>query len=228
MLLDLLFPSFCVGCGKVGRIICLSCIKKLPLIDKQTCVGCKKGSLLGLTHNTCKKKTEITASFSFYRYSPVFKKVLHLIKYKRALKGIEDILPSTQSSQLDMYFQLLKAKQFWLQPIPLFDLKRNIRGFNLPHLISIYFGNKYGLPQVRALRKIKDTPSQATIKDKDARGANLIDSFQIIQKSKEFVKNKNILLVDDVVTTGTTFKEAAYCFRENKAGLIYAFSLAKG
>ena len=74
------------------------------------------------------------------------------------------------------------------------------------------------------LVKINDTQAQALL-DKQTRLNNLKDTFQI--KNSSLVKNRSILIIDDVLTTGTTCSEAAKTLKESGANLVLALSLAQ-
>ena len=79
---------------------------------------------------------------------------------------------------------------------------------------------------VALLLKIKETEHQARIKDRNIRLKNLVGSFAV--KNEGLIKNKNIILIDDVATTGATLNEAALVLRLAGAKEVYGLVLAKG
>ncbi|GAA4358013.1 ComF family protein [Kangiella marina] len=90
-----------------------------------------------------------------------------------------------------------------LIPIPLHPKRLNERGFNQSDIIAKHLSNAMGIPPNKALSRVKDTPHQVGLSEKQRR-QNLKDAFQL-----EEGLPKHIALVDDVVTTGSTVNEAA-------------------
>lgn len=112
-------------------------------------------------------------------------------------------------------------------PIPMHKNNLKERGYNQSEIISkniISFDNeKIFKIEPNALSKIKETPHQSKLKNKNERLKNLKDCFYADEK---IVKNKNIILIDDVITTGTTMKEATKTLKEAGANKVIGFSLA--
>lgn len=114
-----------------------------------------------------------------------------------------------------------------LIPIPMHKNNLKERGYNQSELIvreifKIDNGNNFDI-SFNALVKIKETPHQSALKNKNERLKNLKDCFFA---DAEKVKNKNIILIDDVITTGTTMREASKILRGAGAKKIISFSLA--
>src|SRR5437773_1258128 len=83
-LLDLIFPKRCVGCGKVGRYICVSCQKLiLPIaLNECICPMCEKPAIDGITHPRCRTKYSLDGLTSFFYYTTVARQVIKAIKYR--------------------------------------------------------------------------------------------------------------------------------------------------
>jgi len=110
-------------------------------------------------------------------------------------------------------------------PIPMHTKNLKERGYNQSEMIvkEILKIDKNFNGSFNALTKIKETPHQSTLKNKSERLRNLKGCFFA---DTEKVKNRNIILIDDVITTGTTMEEAAKTLREAGAKKIIGFSLA--
>ena len=115
-----------------------------------------------------------------------------------------------------------------LVPIPLSPKRYRERGFNQAELIckkliEIDQDENFRLEE-NVLIKIKNTEHQVRIQDRRARLKNLIGSFAV--KNEALVKNKNIILIDDVTTTGATLNEARKTLKQAGARKIIAFTIA--
>ncbi len=118
------------------------------------------------------------------------------------------------------------AKQWVLVPIPSSKKRRSERGFNQAELIARkifeYDEGKNFSCDTSLLFKIKDTPHQSELKNRAERLKNLIGAFSASGKCS----GKNIILIDDVITTGTTMNEAAKVLKKSGAKKVLGFSIA--
>jgi len=224
-ILDVLFPRFCIGCGYVGRYVCPRCEKRIKKEKfPSRCFYCEKKSLLGLTHPVCKRKYGIDAYTFTYSYRELFKKIIHIAKYKGAYEVLKEIMlfPSHKAFHTVLRWTAL----FPLEPhtIPLSDKKTKERGFNQGDYIALPFLSILKKRPLSVLKKIKETKSQATLHSNKEREGNVKNSFVCTSN----VKGKNILLIDDVVTTGSTVKECAKILKKSGALHVCVLSLARG
>ena len=114
-----------------------------------------------------------------------------------------------------------------LMPIPMHKNNLKTRGYNQSELITkeiykIDNGKNFDI-ELGALIKIKETPHQSTLKNKSERLKNLKGCFWA---NSDLIKNRNIILIDDVITTGTTMNEASKTLRKAAAKKVIGFSLA--
>lgn len=226
-LTDLLFPKFCLGCSYIGVYLCLSCQNKLKPIEQDVCLYCKKSSFFGLTHPSCQKKLNVDGLLTLYYYSPILKKIIKNIKYRLAVQVWQEfyrIIKPEVIEKLGLYKKL--SSDFIIQPIPLTTNKYNERGFNQAKIISMFFQKFINYPIVDLLARKKETPPQAQLESLKKRYQNVRGVFQVIDK--KYLNNKRVILVDDVVTTGSTVKEAARVLKEAGAKKVYVLALAKG
>ena len=226
-LIDLFFPKFCLCCGYVGVYLCLSCQNKLKPIEQDVCLYCKKPSLFGLTHPGCQKKLNVDGLLILYYYSPILKKIIKNIKYRLAVQVWQEfyrIIKPEAIEKLGFYKKL--SSDFIIQPIPLTKNKYNERGFNQAKIISVFFQKFINYPIVDLLARKKETLAQAQLGSLKKRYQNVRGVFQVIDK--KYFNNKKVILVDDVVTTGSTVAEAAQILKEAGAKKVYVLALAKG
>lgn len=117
------------------------------------------------------------------------------------------------------------SDSFHLQPIPLHKRKLKERGFNQSKIISDFFESYFNYPVIDCLSRIKNTAAQAQLKQNNLRFLNVKGAFLFTSPDK---KVKEILLIDDVVTTGSTVKEATIVLKKNGVAKVFIFALAKG
>jgi competence protein ComFC len=171
-----------------------------------------------------------------YRDSKI-KKAIWLLKYngkKRLANIFAEILYGRILEELADLVKLDNFNYVILVPIPLSLKRLRERGFNqslliCKKLIALDKENKksknrnFGLVE-KALVKTKDIEHQTRIENRQKRMENIIGSFAI--KNAEQIKNRNIILIDDVTTTGATLSEAKKILRQAGAKKIIAFTVA--
>jgi competence protein ComFC len=169
----------------------------------------------------------IDGLLTLYHYNPILKKIIKNIKYRLATEIWKEFYPIIKPElveRLGFYNKL--SSDFIIQPIPLSKNKYNERGFNQAKIISVFFQRFIHFPIVNLLMRKKETQSQAQTRSRLERYQNLRGAFQLIDK--HFVTSNKIILVDDVVTSGSTVKEAAKALKEAGAKKVYVLALAKG
>jgi len=231
--LDLFFPKSCFGCQKQGTFLCDDCKSCLEISQYQYCL-CSKPKLFSGKCRQCKTKKLDTLYFSVSYQKPFVKKLIQCFKYKPFIKELSQPL----ASLIIEHFYLLNEppiffthkpsnlSSFVLVPIPLYVKRLKWRGFNqaeeiakeLSRFLNIFlFSN--------CLIKIKKTLPQIEL-NHEQRKENIKDAFFV--KNHELVKNKKILLVDDVYTSGSTMEEAAKILKRAGAKEVIGIVVARG
>ena len=224
---DLLFPKFCLGCGYIGVYLCLSCQNKLKPIEQDVCLYCKRPSLFGLTHPSCKNKLNIDGLLTLYYYNPILKKIIKNVKYRLATDVWQDFYRMIKPEVIErLGFYKRLSSDFLIQPIPLTKNKYKERGFKQAIIISEFFQKFLNFPAVDLLVRKKETQPQAQTKSLLNRYINLKGAFKFTNNN--LTDYNKIILVDDVVTTGSTVKEAARVLKEAGVKKVYVLALAKG
>jgi len=225
MLKDLLFPRLCLSCGFLGGYICKSCRNKLFYIKKDSCLYCKKESYLGLTHPNCKSQGEIDGFITCFYYEQTLKKIIKAIKYRLVKEAIPELF-----NLIDMLFigkiNKLFNSEFLIQAMPLTKKRLKERGFNLAEKLGVFIGGQTNLPLVDFLERVGDSSPQAQIKGKKERQKNVRGCFRV--ENQQDIKNKTIILVDDVLTTGATAGESAVALKLCGAKKVFVLTIAKG
>jgi len=236
-ILNFVFPLDCKICEKPireskGYSICKDCFKTIELIEHPYCIKCGKPLLLTdffiqnreiLCLDCKRKKYPFEFSRSMGIYNKVLKKCIHLFKYYGEKKLAEPL------GKL-MVNYLLKNNEFekkldLIIPVPLHKNDFRKRGFNQSILLGRVIGNYFSIPVgEKVLIKKKLTPFQVNLSKKE-REKNILKAFSV--EKPEEIKGKNILILDDVFTTGSTVAECAKELKEARANKIYVLTLAR-
>lgn len=228
MIKDLLFPKFCVICRSLGSYICLSCQKSLIYNTKDDCIYCGKPSHMGLTHFSCRRRDGVDAFMSCFLYNNPFKKIIKAVKYQLATEVLKELFGIHQEE----FYRKLKfinqnSEEWLLQSIPLHIRRLKQRGFNQSDLIRDFYKKLINNSHVVTyLVRSRETEPQAQVKGKKQKYLNIKGVFST--REDYCLQNKNFILLDDVVTTGSTVKEACRILKQKKANKVIVLSLARG
>jgi len=201
-ILDLLFPKNCFGCQKEGSYLCEDCTSLLDIID---------------FHKPFKTKHLDDLYFPLYyknssqKYiNKLIKTLIHNFKFNPFVKELSKPLSSLIISHLKLIeepiFSVNKEKGFVIIPVPLSRKRLKWRGFNQAEEIGKHLSLYLKKPLLNnILIKNKETFFQSGL-SKEERETNLINSFSL---KTENLNNKNVLLIDDIYTTGSTMEECS-------------------
>lgn len=206
--MDFLFPKTCPICGRWDRLICKKCFEEME-IGSGICMGCGKRSESGWTHDKCKEKTVFEGMISLYDWSDLnVQKVIKSIKYEFNKELLEFIVLQHRFD-LGVGFDGITC-------VPLTKYRENWRGFNQSEVIASIIGELTGIKSGRALTKVVNNGLQSEISDRNKRMNNVRGVYKMRGCVK--IMGKNVILVDDVMTTGATMEA---CGRElQKAGAV--------
>lgn len=227
--LDLFFPKNCLGCKQPDTYLCRDCFNKIPLTLNNTCFFCEGITGQGRICINCKKDKYLDRIISASEYkNPLVGELIRAFKYHYVQELAEPLSQLLIKTMENLGFGFHKL-DFIIIPIPLFKHRLHYRGFNQAELIGKKLAEHFGLPiEAGALKRKASRAPQAKIKDTEKRKLNLQDVFEINPESINRMKNKIILLVDDVITTGATLNEAARILKQHKAKEVWALTIAKG
>ena len=208
-ILSLIYPPKCVFCGMV--------------IDKSDI--CEE----------CEKTLPYTKGDSIYQKFPFVDKCISPLYYKdyvrRAVLRFKFAGCSCYSRRLGRIMSECAENNLdcgsidMVSCIPLSRKRMHDRGYNQAELLAKEISKKVGVEYLPTLKKIRHNTAQSTIKDSKQRAANVIGAYRVIDA--EEVKGKYILLVDDVVTTGSTVSECARILKKSGAKAVYCVTLAR-
>lgn len=230
ILLNFLFPRRCVSCGTFGNYFCKNCVPRLKTIQTTICPVCTKLSPFGYTHPRCQTRYSLDGLTSVFRYKGSIQKAIKMIKYRR----VTDLVPELSAlvtSQIKIsspqaFMNFLKAKPVII-PIPLHWWRQRGRSFNQSELIAQEVAKEWRLTvNSNLLMRKKLTQSQAGLK-KDERRLNIKSAFQINPKNNQQSTINNVVLLDDVWTTGSTMREAGNVLKRAGVTNVWALTIAQ-
>ena len=209
-ILDIIFPVKCLSCGYAGVDLCLVCTSNFPPAEREN--------------------AKWVFSLFDYRHPPL-KKALWLLKYrgkKRLANIFAEIMYGKILEELSDLAIMQNFRDVIIIPIPLSALGLRERGYNQAELIakklSELDGNINFKIEKHILIKNKETKHQARIKNRNERLRNLSGAFAV--KNELLIKNRNIILIDDITTTGATLNEAKKILKKAGTRKIIAFTVA--
>lgn len=223
MLLDLLFPKTCLGCGSISQYLCDNCTLKIKR-HKQICIACSQPSKDGITHTYCKKYSSIEVTIIATEYNQLMKKIIHQIKYRMSFQLINDLCNYVLIAD-KIKSTLIEYKPEIVSCIGLHRYRANWRGFNVSEKIARWVECTYKIPYQELIVKNIITTPQAG-QSKNDRLFNQVNSFSLKPNAQTLVKGKTVLLTDDVTTTGQTFEQAAKIIKDAGASKILVLALS--
>lgn len=231
-LLDALFPIFCLSCQKEGEWLCANCLAEMKILDFQVCPACEKNITdKGFLCPVCReaRKSRLDGLIAAVSYEdPALKKLVHNFKY-RFVSDISRLLGK-------LILKALVRNDFPLPdlilPVPLHPRRLRWRGFNQSLLIARYISGELAplmaieIPDI--LERQKYNQPQMNVKNYKERLKNVKNIFALKRDANpDLIKNKNILLIDDIATTGATLEECAKVLKSAGAKKVFAAVAAR-
>ena len=218
--LDWVYPPLCGGCGVRGTHWCSDCLESTQLISPPVCQNCGQNQRYG---GTCKQCRESPPHYSALRSWAAFggplRKAIHRLKYKRDIT-----LGQTLARPMVESLGRLNWEIDVVIPVPLGVARQAERGYNqaalLARPIAWNFNWEYN---PRALSRTRETRTQVGL-NFEQRRENVAEAFQASPVS---ISGKQVLVVDDVTTSGATMDACASALKKAGAQQVYGFTLAR-
>jgi ComF family protein len=238
-LFSVLFPSDCRICSSplvaISMLpVCQLCMEKVVPLEGLLCCICSEklftrfiqdegegGAICGLCRRV---QPEFRRAVAYGAYDGPLRDLIHLFKYQGVRPAGQVLAQLLQRA----IAQLVLPEPLLLIPVPLWTGKHKARGFNQAEAIARAFlgAQKPGSIQLdtTTLVRRRETASQTGLTRKQRR-ANVRGAFAV--GGKERIRGRSILLIDDVMTTGTTVNECARVLRRAGAKEIYVATVAR-
>lgn len=237
-LLDLIYPPVCAVCneGLDAGCLCNSCIESFRRIEAPYCDRC--GEPIRRDKLICRRceheaNPHYDWSFAAFQYNGPMLRAVHRLKYDGMI-GLADPLGNLFADALrsEPFFArpspgaTNSSRQFDLVvPVPLHPSRQRARGFNQAEALARTLGEQCEYPVLtNIIKRVRRTSTQTTMSS-EARAMNVRGAFAVVDRGSLF--QKNVLLVDDVLTSTATAREIARVLMEAGANCVCVVALAR-
>ena len=227
---SLLYPPACTLCDgntRAGEYLCEQCEAKATRIVAPFCQQCSEPFEGAITSaftcaNCSHRSIYFDAAVAAYRGRGVVRQIIHDFKYGRQAH-LRHIVARWLCEALDD--ERLRGRQFDLiVPVPLHPTRQRERGFNQADLLAKLLSARISIPCKPVLERIRYTTTQTAL-DRTERMENLHNAFRLRKNTD--VRGLQVLLIDDVLTTGSTLSECARVLKRAGAISVHAAMAAR-
>lgn len=222
-LLDILFPPVCLACGEPSpseRPLCPDCFGRIPVADALRCGECAARLPGGV--KVCHRDFPYLLGGAASYADPAVQDLVRALKFRHvaaAAGPLADLLAAFLEGA-----GVAPRPGTLIVPVPLGARRRRTRGYNQAELIARRLAARFALPvDAEGLVRVRNTPAQSEL-PAAWRAENLAFAFRADPAA---VRGRPVWLVDDVTTSGATFRAAAHALREAGAVRILALAAAR-
>ncbi|MBI4364731.1 MAG: ComF family protein [Candidatus Latescibacteria bacterium] len=225
-LLDMALDRRCPGCGGApprGVEVCDACDARVGRSGVALCLRCLRGdpALPGPLRG-CPRHGDSRLLIAGPAFASPLDRIVHSFKYEGGAslaRWIAALLPEPPGLRGDL------GREYALVPVSLHPARRARRGFDQAELIARDASERWGIPVVEALGRVRDHEPQARL-DPERRRSNVDGAFRVRLPSA--IRGRPLLLIDDVATTGATLLAAAAALEGQGAGWILSLTASHG
>lgn len=219
--LDLIFPPRCQGCKTLGAWYCAECIQNLVYVQPPFCARCGQ-ELRQMRECAACRRHPLTDALDGLRavahHDGTLRRAIHALKYER-LSAVAQPLGDLLAAYLAQH----PLPCTLIIPVPLHAERQAERGYNQSALLAAVVAQRSHKPvNTRALVRHRYTRAQVGLNESERR-QNLIEAFRCEAR----LEGEQVLLLDDVCTTGSTLSECAQVLRGAGARTIWGLTLAR-
>jgi len=228
IIIDILFPRFCLRCQREGDWICSDCLSTISILEYEYCPFCMQRVFEKTICYKHKNKNLDKLFFAVSYRNSLIKKAIKKFKYPPFLRELTPYFCYLIIS----HFLLIENKTIledrnnsFLIPVPISPSRKRWRGYSESEEIAKQLSISLKIPILtNSLIKIKKTEPQSKL-SKSQRIENIKNVFKVKNALK--IEGKRIFLVDDVFTTGATMEECAKKLKEAGARNVFGITIAR-
>lgn len=219
--LDLLFPPVCVNCGTAGHWLCQSCLSQIPPLADPVCQKCglttKQPPCKDCSNNPLKWVDGVRSAVPYEH--PAVRTAIHQFKYNN-----HRILAPILADCMVTAYRRYQLDTDIIVPVPLHPARLKERGYNQSELLAEHLSYRLKLPvDTQTLYRSRATEAQAH-KNLTERRQNVTAAFDC---HSIHLQGHNVLLVDDVCTTGSTLDACAAALKTIDVQAVWGMTLAR-
>lgn len=230
-LLHFFFPPICTLCSdrlvETDDVICDRCREEIPRLREPICRCCGNPAVRS-SSDSCRLCRKMKPSFDCARAAAVYDgpggQLVRELKYVKRLE-----LGPVMARMMFVTWQHWMAfeEADVVVPVPLHSVRQRERGFNQAETIAAPLAELMAVPlETEAVVRVRPTQTQTSLKLAE-RMENVEGAFEPVRESAERIRDKSIVLVDDVCTTGATGNACAEALRQGGAGRVVLFTFAR-
>lgn len=223
LLLEYLFPPICHVCHNelaVDNLLCGHCSEQLKDLPGPRCFSCgfTNDTVLDVCQQCLSEDRLWDRGFTASRFKGIVRKMIHMFKYSGETP-VAEVLASMMSKEL------IGIDVDCVTAVPSHWFKKMYRGYNQAEILAETVSRRIDSPYIELLKRVRWTKPQAGL-GKSARSNNIKQVFSV--QKKEFIEGRTILLVDDVLTTGSTLNACTKELKAAGAAKVFVVTAARG
>ncbi len=216
ILLNFLFPPRCPACERYVEVRggwCAACLAKAAAVRR--------------LRITFEERDTIAEAWALGIYEGALRDLVRHLKYQKKMDALPYLQTFLHAVEEDFFRAADVPSAPVAVPVPLFAAKEKKRGFNQTELIFKDWLKEHAIPMERLLVRTRATKPQYGL-SKEERFENMRGAFAVDAKKQPNVRGRNVLLLDDIYTTGATCAECARALKKAGARNIIVLALTSG
>ena len=202
--IGLLLPAHCVGCGAHGSYRCAACAQAMPRLEAPLCPSCGMPGWSTRCAACWQRPPAVDWAAVTLSFEGLARTAVHQLKYR----NLQALAPAMATLMAEGFHGRV-ANADALVPVPLHPHQLRRRGYNQSRLLATHLGWLLGVSVWNgALRRVVQGQPQVTVQSREERWSNAAGAFEAVTGSNA-LQGRDLLLVDDVMTTGSTLHSAA-------------------
>ena len=214
-----MLPRRCASCGRNGSFLCAPCEASLSLLERPYCLLCARPGVGRLCERCASSQPSFDGVRAVCLFDGAARDLVHRLKYD----NFRAVAPDMARLLADL-LNPGRMEGVIIAPVPLHPRRERVRGYNQSELLAREVGRETGLAvRPGIVRRVRNTPPQVSIENYEERRSNIEGSFAC----PAGLDGESVLLIDDVVTTGSTMSACAAALKAAGARSVWGLAFAR-